>query len=170
MSSRRNFLKIASLATAYAATRGTALAAADEPALGLIFPPLNYPIPPDAKRLYPAGVLFLSDGVGLVTTVRGRLGCKKALRIAFAQFCRNCSRELGFGAQTDELGWSFISRCDGKRTVGDVLREVASNSGLNADSIKAGAMHVIRHLIQHGFLQPAELPAHTLSRATCNPT
>ena len=79
-------------------------------------------------------------------------------------------RPLGFGAQTDELGWSFISRCDGKRTVGDVLREVASNSGLNADSIKAGAMHVIRHLIQHGFLQPAELPAHTLSRATCNPT
>jgi len=108
VSSRRDFLKIASLATAYAATRGTALAAADEPALGLIFPPLNYPIPPDAKRLYPAGVRFLSDGVGLVTTVRGRLGCKKALRIAFAQFCRNCSRELGFGAQTDELGWSFI--------------------------------------------------------------
>src|SRR5437870_13539834 len=62
VSSRRDFLKIASLATAYAATRGTALAAADEPALGLIFPPLNYPIPPDAKRLYPAGVRFLSDG------------------------------------------------------------------------------------------------------------
>ena len=43
-----------------------------------------------------------------MTTVRGRLGCKKSLRNAFAQFCRNCSRELGFGAQTDELGWSFI--------------------------------------------------------------
>src|SRR5437773_3698310 len=65
VSSRRDILKIASLATAYAATRGTALAAADEPALGLIFPPLNYPIPPDAKRLYPAGVRFLGDGVGL---------------------------------------------------------------------------------------------------------
>src|SRR5437870_12939902 len=65
VSSRRDFLKIASLATAYAATRGTALAAAEEPALGLIFPPLNYPIPPDAKRLYPAGVRFLGDGVGL---------------------------------------------------------------------------------------------------------
>src|SRR2546422_11268384 len=65
VSSRRAFLKIASLATAYAATRGTALAAADGPALGLIFPPLYYPIPPDAKRLYPAGVRFLGDGVGL---------------------------------------------------------------------------------------------------------
>src|SRR6266550_253573 len=65
VSSRRDFLKIASLATAYAATRGTALAAADEPALGLIFPPLNYPIPPDAKRIYPSGVQFLGNGVGL---------------------------------------------------------------------------------------------------------
>ena len=38
---------------------------AADPALGLIFPPLNYPIPPDAKRLYPKGVEFLSGGVGL---------------------------------------------------------------------------------------------------------
>ena len=41
------------------------LTAAEDPALGLIFPPLNYPIPPDAKLLYPAGVRFLSGGVGL---------------------------------------------------------------------------------------------------------
>jgi len=38
---------------------------AADPALGLIFPPLNYPIPPDAKQLYPKGVEFLSGGVGL---------------------------------------------------------------------------------------------------------
>ena len=42
-----------------------ALEAANEPALGLIFPPKDYPIPPDAKRLYPSGVEFLGDGVGL---------------------------------------------------------------------------------------------------------
>src|SRR5881397_4028537 len=65
VSSRRDFLKIASFATACVAARGTVLAAAEEPALGLIFPPLNYPIPPDAKRLYPAGVRFLGNGVGL---------------------------------------------------------------------------------------------------------
>jgi hypothetical protein len=28
-------------------------------------PPLNYPIPPDAKRLHPKGVAFLGNGVGL---------------------------------------------------------------------------------------------------------
>src|SRR5881392_2198166 len=64
ISSRREFLKIASIAGTYAASRTSAFGV-DEPALGLIFPPLNYPIPPDAKRLYPAGVRFLGDGVGL---------------------------------------------------------------------------------------------------------
>lgn len=61
--SRREFVRIAGTATAYMALAPTALAA--EPALGLIFPPLDYPIPPDAKRLYPRGVRFLGDGVGL---------------------------------------------------------------------------------------------------------
>jgi arylmalonate decarboxylase len=63
-SSRREFLKIGGVITAYAAS-GTSAFGAEEPALGLIFPPLNYPIPPDAKRLYPAGVRFLGNGVGL---------------------------------------------------------------------------------------------------------
>src|SRR5262245_2385449 len=65
MSSRRDFLKIAGIASTYASFGTIAFGAADEPALGLIFPPLNYPIPPDAKRLYPAGVRFLGNGVGL---------------------------------------------------------------------------------------------------------
>ena len=60
--SRREFLKLGGAAVAIGAA---ALTAAEEPALGLIFPPLNYPIPPDAKLLYPAGVRFLGNGVGL---------------------------------------------------------------------------------------------------------
>ena len=64
MTSRREFLKIAGIAGAYA-FGSSAFGTADEPALGLIFPPLNYPIPDDAKRLYPAGVRFLGNGVGL---------------------------------------------------------------------------------------------------------
>jgi arylmalonate decarboxylase len=65
MSSRREFLKVAGIASACGAFGASAFGAADEPALGLIFPPLNYPIPPDAKLLYPMGVRFLGDGVGL---------------------------------------------------------------------------------------------------------
>jgi arylmalonate decarboxylase len=59
-SSRRQFLQIA---TAGAAT--AALGSSAEPTLGMIFPPLNYPVPPEAKMLYPAGVRFLAIGVGL---------------------------------------------------------------------------------------------------------
>jgi arylmalonate decarboxylase len=62
--SRREFLKLGGVAVAYGALAET-VAAAEEPALGLIFPPLNYPIPPDAKLLYPSGVRFLGNGVGL---------------------------------------------------------------------------------------------------------
>jgi arylmalonate decarboxylase len=63
--SRRDFLRFGGLASAYAAFGTRLLKAGGERALGLIFPPLNYPIPPDAKRLYPQGVEFLSGGVGL---------------------------------------------------------------------------------------------------------
>jgi len=63
--SRRDFVKIVSAATASTALATPVAGRVNDPALGLIFPPLNYPIPPDAKRLYPAGVEFLGDGVGL---------------------------------------------------------------------------------------------------------
>ena len=33
--------------------------------MGMIFPPLNYPVPPEATLLYPTGVTFLAEGVGL---------------------------------------------------------------------------------------------------------
>ena len=62
--SRRALIKIG-LGAACAAVGGRAFAADTDPAVGLIFPPLNYPIPPDARRLYPRGVEFLSGGVGL---------------------------------------------------------------------------------------------------------
>jgi arylmalonate decarboxylase len=63
--SRRRFLKLGGIATVCGALGRTTFGADEEPALGLIFPPLNYPIPPDAKLLYPTGVRFLGDGVGL---------------------------------------------------------------------------------------------------------
>ena len=50
-SSRRQFLQIAS-ASVTGAALGTALHAADVPTLGMIFPPANYPVPPEATLLY----------------------------------------------------------------------------------------------------------------------
>ncbi|HTW63759.1 MAG TPA: hypothetical protein VME17_04045 [Bryobacteraceae bacterium] len=59
--SRRQFLQIASAG----AVLGAAVGHADVPTLGMIFPPANYPVPPEAKLLYPHGVRFLAEGVGL---------------------------------------------------------------------------------------------------------
>lgn len=63
-SSRRQFLQIASAGVAGTAL-GASILAADVPTLGMIFPPANYPVPPEAKLLYPSGVRFLAEGVGL---------------------------------------------------------------------------------------------------------
>src|SRR5690242_15789175 len=59
---RRQFLQTAALA---GAALPTALRAKDIPTLGMIFPPANYPVPPEAKELYPSGIRFLAEGVGL---------------------------------------------------------------------------------------------------------
>ena len=61
---RREFLKVGSAAAVSAALVRNA-SAQHEPVIGLIFPPLDYPIPPDAKALFPSGVRFISNGVGL---------------------------------------------------------------------------------------------------------
>jgi arylmalonate decarboxylase len=60
--SRREFLKIAS---AGAACASLGVSAGTEPTLGMIFPPANYQVPPEAKRMYPSGIRFLGIGIGL---------------------------------------------------------------------------------------------------------
>jgi len=56
--SRRQFLN-----TAAAAALGTPLVSAAEPVMGMIFPPADYPVPPEATQLYPKGVKFLAEGL-----------------------------------------------------------------------------------------------------------
>src|SRR5579863_740257 len=60
--SRREFLKVAS---AGAACARLGVSATAEPTVGLIFPPANYPMPPEVHRMYPTGIRFLGTGVGL---------------------------------------------------------------------------------------------------------
>jgi len=66
-SSRRDFLRLGAGAAgaAFTALGAGRASAAEVKTLGLIFPPLNWPIPPDAARLYPNGVRFIGNGVGL---------------------------------------------------------------------------------------------------------
>jgi len=56
--SRRQFLQSAGCAVLAAP-----LAAAAEPVIGMILPPANNPVPPEAKLLYPHGVQFLVEGL-----------------------------------------------------------------------------------------------------------
>src|ERR1051325_8414134 len=65
MLTRRGLLSAAGAAVAYSWFSEDAVWAAGNPTLGLIFPPENYPIPPDAKMLFPTGVDFIGNGVGL---------------------------------------------------------------------------------------------------------
>jgi len=62
--SRREFLQVAALSSVFTALSAGAEVAAD-PVLGMIFPPTNTPVPPEARLLYPSGVRFLATGVGL---------------------------------------------------------------------------------------------------------
>src|SRR5437870_9774713 len=65
LTTRRRFLNAICAAVACPFLANRVFAAAANPTLGLIFPPENYPIPPDAKLLYPNGVDFIGNGVGL---------------------------------------------------------------------------------------------------------
>src|SRR5688572_19677370 len=60
---RREFIQ-SGTAAAFLTALGWPALAADAPTVGLIFPPANYPIPPDAGRLYPSGVRFIGNGLG----------------------------------------------------------------------------------------------------------
>jgi len=62
--SRRRFLKLTA-AAAISATPGFAA----EPAVGLIFPSSNRPVPPEAHTLFPTAVHFLAEGIGLGRTL-----------------------------------------------------------------------------------------------------
>jgi arylmalonate decarboxylase len=59
--SRRQFAQ--TVAATAAGALAAPLASAAEPVLGMIFPPANYPVPPEAKLLYPKGVTFLAEGL-----------------------------------------------------------------------------------------------------------
>jgi len=60
--SRRQFLHTAA-AGALAAPLASSAESVAGPVMGMIFPPANYPVPPEATLLYPSGVTFLAEGL-----------------------------------------------------------------------------------------------------------
>jgi arylmalonate decarboxylase len=139
LSSRREFLKIASVAGAYAALAESPFASAANPTLGLIFPPENYPIPPDAKLLYPNGVDFIGNGVGLPggMTVEGY---EEAIPRVLPRAVELAKRD----ANVISVFGSSLTFYKGAKFHDDLIQQVAKATGRRATTQSNGLLDGLR--------------------------
>jgi len=133
---RRDFL-IGGGAIAMACARP--FAAAGDPALGLIFPPLDYPIPPDARRLYPAGVEFIGNGIGLPggMTLEGYDEAIPRILPAAQELANR-------GAKVVSVFGSSITFYKGAKFHADLIAQVAKATGVPATTQSAGLLDGLR--------------------------
>jgi arylmalonate decarboxylase len=137
--SRRDFLKLGGIAAALAMPGASLLTAAGDPALGLIFPPLNYPIPPDARLLYPSGVRFLGDGVGLPggMTLAG-------YDEAIPRTLPAAERLAKQGAKVISVFGSSLTFYKGAKFHADLISQVSKATGLPATTQSNGLVDGLR--------------------------
>src|SRR5262247_786876 len=133
---RREFL---GTAAAYAALGQRLLAAADSPTLGLIFPPENYPIPPDARMLFPSGVEFIGNGVGLPggMTVQG-------YEEAVPRILPRATELAQKGANVISVFGSSITFYKGAKFHDDLIAQVEKATGRKATTQSNGLLDGLR--------------------------
>src|SRR5262247_1727280 len=133
---RREFL---GTAAAYAALGQRLLAAADSPTLGLIFPPENYPIPPDARMLFPSGVEFIGNGVGLPggMTVQG-------YEEAVPRILPRATELAQKGANVISVFGSSITFYKGAKFHQDLIAQVEKVTGRKATTQSNGLLDGLR--------------------------
>jgi arylmalonate decarboxylase len=136
--SRREFIAIGGAAAVCAALEASPFAAG-EPALGLIFPPLNYPIPPDASRLYPKGVRFLGNGVGLPggMTVEGYEEAVPRILPAAQELAKQ-------GAKVISVFGSSLTFYKGAKFHQELIDKVAKATGVPATTQSNGLIDGLR--------------------------
>src|SRR5262245_26785400 len=122
---RRQLLKALTAAAAYPLLGRKVIAA--NPTLGLIFPPENYPIPPDAKMLFPTGVDFIGNGVGLPggMTVQG-------YEEAVPRILPRAMELADKGANVISVFGSSITFYKGAKFHDDLIRQVEKATGRKA--------------------------------------
>jgi len=137
--SRREFLTAAGLAAAYAALAECPAAAATNPTLGLIFPPEKYPIPPDAKMLFPRGVEFIGNGVGLPggMTVEGYDEAIPRVLPRAAELAKQ-------GADVISVFGSSLTFYKGAKFHDDLIAQVAKATGRKATTQSNGLLDGLR--------------------------
>ncbi len=131
---RREFL-------AFAAAAGVSqtLSAADNPKLGLRFPPENYPIPPDAKLLFPSGVDFIGNGVGLPggMTVEG-------YNEAVPRILPRAQELAKQGASVVSVFGSSLTFYKGAKFHDDLIKQVEQATGRRATTQSNGLLDGLR--------------------------
>jgi arylmalonate decarboxylase len=132
-SRRRKFLKV-SVAGAASAVLGSAA----EPVLGMIFPPANYEVPPEAKLMYPKGVRFLAEGVGLERmTPEGYDKAVPKIIPAAEKLARQ-------GANAISIMGTSLTFYKGAAFNNDLIAQVAKATGLPATSMSRGIVDGLR--------------------------
>ncbi len=130
---RRDFLKIAGSGLAAAA-----LGSAADPVLGLIFPPANYPVPAEATLMYPKGVRFLAEGVGLERMTPE--GYDKAV----PKILPAAEKLKSQGAQAISIMGTSLTFYKGAKFNDDLIAAVAKQTGLPATSMSRGIVEGLR--------------------------
>src|SRR5678816_4283882 len=135
---RREFLVAVSAAAAYPLMAGQTAAAAT-PTLGLIFPPENYPIPADAKMLFPSGVEFIGNGVGLPggMTVEGYEEAVPRILPRAADLAKQ-------GANVISVFGSSITFYKGAKFHDDLIKQVEKATGRKATTQSNGLLDGLR--------------------------
>jgi arylmalonate decarboxylase len=136
---RRQFLSAVSAAAAYPLLAKSALGALANPTLGLIFPPENYPIPPDAKMLFPSGVDFIGNGVGLPggMTVQGYEEAVPRILPRAVDLAKQ-------GANVISVFGSSITFYRGAKFHDDLIKQVEKATGRKATTQSNGLLDGLR--------------------------
>lgn len=137
--SRRDFLRLGGAATVSAAF-GRHAVAEDAPTAGLIFPPLDYPIPPDAERLFPHGLRFISNGVGF----NGM--SIESYEEAIPRVLPRAADLAAEGADLISVFGSSITFFRGAEFHRELMNSVSSHTGLPATTQSNGLLDGLRHV------------------------
>ena len=132
-SSRREFLKVSAAGVA-----AGAIASAAEPVLGMIFPPANYEVPPEAKLMYPSGIRFLAKGVGLERmTPEGYDKAVPKILPAAVELAKQ-------GANAISIMGTSLTFYKGAAFNNDLIAQVAKATGLPATSMSRGIVEGLK--------------------------
>lgn len=139
VTSRRDFLR-SSGAAAITTALGRVAHAQAPPTAGLIFPPLDYPIPPDARRLFPTGLRFVSNGVGF-----GGMTLESYAE-AIPRVLPRAAELAAEGADLISVFGSSITFFRGAEFHDELVARVMAHTGLPATTQSAGLLDGLRHV------------------------